>query len=300
MRGRWRLYGTVDGDRRQRTRSVARRRAHRCRRGRVRGERTQRRLHGVESDPRHRQRAGALPRRDRAARAARAREPRRHRERHPPLRHRLRLRAHRRHRCGDEGARTELRRRATRRRAPVAAPRPGRPLARPRGDARRGRLPDVRRWAVAHRSGGVGRPGETRLGLEDGGGAARRADLRGHEGHRPRSRRRRCARAHAAGRCEGGPRGARDERLQAAAAPAPPLHRPGLRLLHGHRAAHRVTAVEHRLAPPSRAVRHPEPVPLLPIDRGQPDRVGRLRRRLLLAGSRVCASWRADRRRGRR
>ena len=40
----------------------------------------------------------ALPRRDRAARAARPGEPRRHRERHPPLRHRLRLRAHRRHR----------------------------------------------------------------------------------------------------------------------------------------------------------------------------------------------------------
>ena len=47
----------------------------------------------------------ALPRRDRAARAARPGEPRRHRERHPPLRHRLRLRAHRRHRRGHDGPR---------------------------------------------------------------------------------------------------------------------------------------------------------------------------------------------------
>ena len=41
--------------------------------------------------------------------------------------------------------------------------------------------------------------------------------------------------------------------------------------------------------------RHPQPVPLLPPHRGQPDPVGRLRRHLLLARQGVDASWRAAR-----
>ena len=82
----------------------------------------------------------------------------------------------------------------------------------------------------------------------------------------------------------GRPRRPRHQCLQAAAAPAPPLHRAGLRLLHGDRTADRGAARPHRLAQPPGALRHRQPVPLLPAHRGQPDPVGRLRRGVLLAG----------------
>ena len=48
-----------------------------------------------------------------------------------------------------------------------------------------------------------------------------------------------------------------------------------------------------RLAQPPGPVRHPQPVPLLPLDRGQPDPVGRLRHHLLLPGQGRAASSRA-------
>ena len=80
----------------------------------------------------------------------------------------------------------------------------------------------------------------------------------------------------------GGARRPRHRTLQAAAAPAAPLHRAGLRLLHGHRAADARAAGVDRLAQPPGPVGHPQPVPLLPLDRGQPGAVGRLRRHLLL------------------
>ena len=54
--------GPVDGDHRQGARPVTRRRPDRRARDRLRGERPQRRLHGVEPHPRRRQRPGAVPR----------------------------------------------------------------------------------------------------------------------------------------------------------------------------------------------------------------------------------------------
>ena len=61
---RRRLHRVVDGDHRQGARPVARRRPDRRPRDRVGGQRSQRRLHGVQPHPRRRQRPGALPRRD--------------------------------------------------------------------------------------------------------------------------------------------------------------------------------------------------------------------------------------------
>ena len=92
---RRRLHRAVDGDHRQGARPVARRRADRRPRGRLGGQRPQRRVHGVEPHPRRRQRPGALPRRAAAARGARPAEPQRDRGGDHALRHRLRLRAHR-------------------------------------------------------------------------------------------------------------------------------------------------------------------------------------------------------------
>ena len=138
---------------------------------------------------------------------------------------------------------------------PAAPPRPGRPLARRRGDAGRGRLADLHRRAVAHRARRARRPGPPGVGAEDGGRAARRAHLRGHQGDVDRARRRRRAREDAARRRAGGAGRPRHERLQAAAAPAAPLHRAGLRLLHGHRAADAGAAGVDRLAPTARACR---------------------------------------------
>jgi glycine/D-amino acid oxidase-like deaminating enzyme len=51
----------VDGDHRQGARSLARRRADRRRRGGLGGERAQRRVHGVQPHPRHRQRQERFP-----------------------------------------------------------------------------------------------------------------------------------------------------------------------------------------------------------------------------------------------
>ena len=69
--------------------------------------------------------------------------------------------------------------------APTAGP--GRPMARRRRDAGRGRLPHLRRRAVALRAGGAGRPRSSGVGAEGRRRAARRADLRGHQGHRHRT-----------------------------------------------------------------------------------------------------------------
>ena len=78
----------------------------------------------------------------------------------------------------------ELPRRAARRRRAAAPARPGRPLAGRRGDAGRGRLAHLHRRAVAHRPGRARRPGPAGVGAEGGRRAARRAHLRGHQGHR--------------------------------------------------------------------------------------------------------------------
>ena len=98
VRRRRRLHRSVDRDHRQGARPVARRHPDRRPRGRLGGQRPQRRVHGVQPHPRRRQRPGPLPRRARAARRARPEEPQRHRGGDQALRHRLRLRAHRRHR----------------------------------------------------------------------------------------------------------------------------------------------------------------------------------------------------------
>ena len=89
---RRRLHRVVDGDHRQGARPVARRRADRRPRDRLGGQRSQRRVHGVEPDPRRRQRSGALPAGTSAARRARSAEPQRDRSRDQAIQHRLRLR----------------------------------------------------------------------------------------------------------------------------------------------------------------------------------------------------------------
>ncbi len=66
------------------------------------------------------------------------------------------------------------------------------------------------------------------------------------------------------------------------AAAQPPAHRAGVRLRAGHRAPHGCPAGPHRLAGQAGSRRLRQPVSLLPADRGQPHRVGRLRRRLSL------------------
>ena len=121
-----------------------------------------------------------------------------------------------------------------------------------------------------------------RLGPEGGGRVAGRAHLRGHQGDEHRDGRRRRAGHHAARARPRRQGGAGHQRVQAVAQAHRPLHRPGLRLLHGHRAAvERAAGVDRVEAPPG-PVRHRQPVPLLPAHRGQPDPVGRLRRHLLL------------------
>jgi glycine/D-amino acid oxidase-like deaminating enzyme len=81
-------------------------------------------------------------------------------------------------------------------------------------------------------------------------------------------------------RCAQG--GAGHQRRQAAAEADQPVHGARLRLLPRHRTAVDRAARPHRLGEPPRAVRHHEPVPLLPAHLRQPDPVGRLRRHLLL------------------
>ena len=82
------------------------------------------------------------------------------------------------------------------------------------------------------------------------------------------------------------PGGAGHQRVSQPAAAQPAPHRAGLRLRAGHRAADRRAAGPHRLAAQAGNRRLRQPVPLLPPDEGQPDRVGRLRRRLPLRPAR--------------
>jgi hypothetical protein len=127
------------------------------------------------------------------------------------------------------------------------------------------------------------RPGPPGLGLKT---AAMSLGVRIYEDTKAtvhREGRRRRARHHAARPhpCRQG--GAGHQRVQAAAEADQPLHRPGVRLLHGHRAALQRAARRDRVDQPPGPQRHQQPVPLLPTHRGQPDPVGRLRRHLLLA-----------------
>ena len=156
----------------------------------------------------------------------------------PPsaLRHRLRLRTHRgdrrRHERRCAGIRRGVRDDAEQLQrlgqdarwldATRCAPR----STRPRTSAGCGG-PGGRRWSI----------GPARVGSESGRRAARGADLRGHQGDRDRPGRHRHRGPDAARPGPGRPRRPGHQCLQASTAPAPPLHRAGLRLLHGHRTA---------------------------------------------------------------
>src|SRR6201989_1850 len=76
--------------------------------------------------------------------------------------------------------------------------------------------------------------------------------------------------------------GARHQRVSPAGPAAAPVHRAGLRLRAGDRAAQPGAARRRRLAEPAGRRRRGQPVPLLPADVRQPDPVGRLRRHLPL------------------
>ena len=115
---------------------------------------------------------------------------------------------------------------------------------------------------------------------------SRCADLRAHPRAVGRPRPRRCAGEHPRRRDQRRPGCVGHQRLSESAAAQPALHRPGVRLCAGHRAAHRRPAGPHRLALPAGHRRQLQPVPLLPAVRRQPDRVGRIRRGLPLRPAR--------------
>ena len=125
-------------------------------------------------------------------------------------------------------------------------------------------------------------PGQARLGPGRRVRADRRPDRGADPGHRPGQRRGRRDRAHPARRAAGPAGGARHQRVPPAGQAAAAVHRAGLRLRAGDRAAQPGAARRRRLAEPAGRRRRGQPVPLLPADPGQPDPVGRLRRHLPL------------------
>ena len=146
----------------------------------------------------------------------------------------------------------------------------------------RGELPHLPGGQLGHHGHGHAPPGPAGLGPGRRLRADRGPDRRAHPGHRPGQRRRRRDPADPARRAAGQARGARHQRVPVTGQAAAAVHRAGLRLRAGDRAAQRGAARRGRLAEPAGRRRLGQPVPLLPADRGQPDPVGRLRRHLPL------------------
>ena len=237
------------------------------------------------------------PERAGRARAHGPREPRRDRARRRAPRDRLRLGGHRRDRRRDaphqvawlaEEARA-LRRHGWHGRAAGRG-----------GGARAGRLADLPRRACGRATAcALVDPARLCWGLARAAEAAGAERLRGHAGDGAGGRRRRRARRDApGGRVLARRRAAGDERVPAARARDPPLRRAGLRLRARHRAAvGRRSATRSAGAARPGALRHRQPVPLLPPDRRPPDPVGRLRRGLRLRRPRRARARPAARRR---
>ena len=278
-RGRRRLHGPVGGAAGQAGRSRPRRRGAGGGDGGRGRQRPQRRVHRRVPDPWPAQRPQPVPRRDRPAGAAGAREPGRHRAGDRAPRHRLRLgadgvdpgrpqpargRGAERVRAGDAGARLRLR------------------LARPRGGARAGRLAHLPGRHLGAERLRAGRPGPPGMGASPRLHRAGRAAARAVAGDgAARAGRRRDA-VDAGWPAAGRARRAGHQRLPAVDRRHPPLHRPRVRLRAGDRAAVGAADVGARLERPAGPVRRRQPVPLLPADRRQPHPVGWLRRRIPL------------------
>ncbi len=278
---RRRVHRPVGGAAREGRRPGARGRPARGGHDRLRRERPQRRLRHELADARAGERARAVRGGDAGPRAPRGGEPRRDAGRPRAPRDRLPARARRGPRRDPRAVPGGVDRGRGR---GAAALRPRRRGVRRAGDARRGRVADVPGGDLGPDRRGPARPRSPRRRAAGGGAAGGGADLRGHAGRgarAARARRRRRGRR----RRRPGPRArgaARDERVPAAAARDPPLHRPGLRLRARHRAAERRPARRDRVAPAPGAVGRREPVPLLPPHARRPDPVRRLRRRVPL------------------
>ena len=235
LRRRRRLHGPLDGDPRQGARPGPRRRAARGHHGRLGRVGSQRRVHGVEPDPRRGERAGAVP--PRAGRSSSASGS----QTLDDIEAAIATYA-----IDCDFERTGVIDIAT---APhqldelredhehLAALGQDVELLDEAGDARPGRLPHLRRRALAQGPGRHRRPGPPGVGAEGGGRVARRADLRAHQGDRPAARRHRDARPDALRQRARPARGPRHQRLPAAASAHAALHRARLRLHAGDRAA---------------------------------------------------------------